>query len=128
MENKAFFEYILINDIHGLAAFTCDWSAESLFVCVIEKHLKQTFTPTPPPKKVRMKKKVKVALACLRAPFFHLIHTPLSCGSVAWPVRLPLAGAEETWQQMEMKEIPALLFFPSSRSSCFRSAAITHNC
>lgn len=36
------------------------------------------------PKKIKNEKKIKVSFACLCVPFFHLIHTPLSCGSVAW--------------------------------------------
>lgn len=70
--------------------------------------------------------------ACLRAPIFptraHVSVMWPRCLNSSWPVRLPLAGAEEPWRQTEMKEISALLFFPSSRSSCFRSAAIAHNC
>lgn len=38
VENKAFFEQILISNIHGLAAFFYDWTTESLFVCVM-KHI-----------------------------------------------------------------------------------------
>lgn len=38
MENKAFFEQILISNIHGLAAFFYDWTTGSLFVCVM-KHI-----------------------------------------------------------------------------------------
>lgn len=38
VENKAFFEHILISNIHGLALFFYDWSTESLFVCVM-KHI-----------------------------------------------------------------------------------------
>lgn len=38
VENKAFFEQILISNIHGLAAFFYDWTTERLFVCVM-KHI-----------------------------------------------------------------------------------------
>lgn len=38
MENKAFFELILISNVHGLAPFFYDWTTESLFVCVM-KHI-----------------------------------------------------------------------------------------
>lgn len=40
VENKGFFEHILISNIHGLAAFLYDWTTESLFVCVM-KHIKE---------------------------------------------------------------------------------------
>lgn len=38
MENKAFFEQILISNVHSLAAFFYDWTTESLFVCLM-KHI-----------------------------------------------------------------------------------------
>lgn len=38
MENKAFFELILISNVHGLAPFFYDWTTECLFVCVM-KHI-----------------------------------------------------------------------------------------
>lgn len=38
MENKAFFEHILISNIHGLALFFYYWTTERLFVCAI-KHI-----------------------------------------------------------------------------------------
>lgn len=65
MENKAFFEHILINDIHGLAAFPRDWTTESLFVCVIETHLRRV--STPPPKKKTKKQKKSLTHVCMSA-------------------------------------------------------------
>lgn len=38
VENKAFFEQILISNVHSLAAFFYDWTTESLFVCLM-KHI-----------------------------------------------------------------------------------------
>lgn len=38
MENKAFFEQILISNVHSLAACFYDWPSESLFVCLM-KHI-----------------------------------------------------------------------------------------
>lgn len=38
VENKAFFEHILISNIHGLALFFYDWTTERLFVCIM-KHI-----------------------------------------------------------------------------------------
>lgn len=38
MENKAFFEQILISNVHSLAGFFYDWTTESLFVCLM-KHI-----------------------------------------------------------------------------------------
>jgi len=38
MENKAFFEQILISNVHSLAARFYDWTAQSLFVCLM-KHV-----------------------------------------------------------------------------------------
>ena len=38
VENKAFFERILISNVHSLAAFFYDWTTESLFVCLM-KHI-----------------------------------------------------------------------------------------
>lgn len=92
VENKAFFEQILISNVHSLAPFFYDWTTESLFVCLM-KHI-EGYVP-------ELNCLCICVCACVHVCMCADLHASIAfacicymdgCPHSFWHVRLPLAG------------------------------------
>lgn len=89
MENKGFFEQILISNVHSLAASFYDWPTESLFVCLM-KHIKGY---APELNSVCVFACAHAFHACvLTSIAFACICYMGGCPHSFWLIRVPLAG------------------------------------
>lgn len=107
---KQGFLWAHFNQQYSLLGCVCLWLVRWKPFCLRNWNtFKAHIHPNSPPRKMRVKKKkIEVAFACLCAPLFHLTHTPLSCGSIAWILpglssflwlRLRRHGGRRTWKK-----------------------------
>lgn len=115
VENKAFFEHILISNIQDLALFFYDWTTERLFVCI----MKHTEGHVP---------ESALVCACMCAHInshvcVHLFHLQVSCMGgcphSVWLIRVPLAGPRSCSRRQRWRESQCFIFL-HFQNSCFR--------